>query len=96
MNPTRAQLFLQMREEAGELQGSGCRSGHGGSKWVFKYVGLEEAPLYLVETVCKVEFGQSAVTKIPDTVRGDPNGCWILEPGFPDCRFLCQVLSKQF
>ena len=23
----------------------------------------------------------------PVTVKGDPKGCWILEPGFPDCRF---------
>ena len=25
-------------------------------------------------------------------VKGDPKGCWILEPGFPDCMFSCQVL----
>ena len=29
----------------------------------------------------------SSVTKIPVTVKGDPKECWILEPGFPDCRF---------
>ena len=53
----------------------------------FKYVGGAEVPLYPVETVRKVELEPSSVTKIPVTVKGDPKGCWILEPGFPDCRF---------
>ena len=44
-------------------------------------------PLYPVETVRRVELEPSSVTKIPVTVKGDPKGCWILEPGFPDCRF---------
>ena len=44
-------------------------------------------PLYPVETVRRVELEVSSVTKIPVTVKGDPKGCWILEPGFPDCRF---------
>ena len=35
-----------------------------------------------VETVHRVELELSSVT-----VKGDPKGCWILEPGFPDCRF---------
>ena len=45
-------------------------------------------PLYPVETVRRVELEPSSVTKIPVTVKGDPKGCWILEPGFPDCRFV--------
>ena len=53
----------------------------------FKYVGGAEVPLYPVETVRRVELEPSSVTKIPVTVKGDPKGCWILEPGFPDCRF---------
>ena len=60
--------------------------------WCFKYVGGAEVPLYLVETVRRVELGPASITKVPVTVRGDPKGCWILEPGFPDCRFTCQVL----
>ena len=48
----------------------------------FKYVGGEEVPLYPVETVCGVELGLSSVT-----VKGGAKGCWILDPGFPDCRF---------
>ena len=48
----------------------------------FKYVGGAEVPLYPVETVCRVELESSSVT-----VKGDPKGCWILEPGFLDCRF---------
>ena len=55
--------------------------------WCFKYVGGAEVPLYPVETVRRVELEPSSVTKIPVTVKGDPKGCWILEPGFPDCRF---------
>ena len=50
----------------------------------FKYVGGAEVP---VETVRRVELETSSVTKIPVTVKGDPQGCWILEPGFLDCRF---------
>ena len=50
-----------------------------------------EVPLYPVETVRRVlrrvELEPSSVTKIPVTVKGDPKGCWILEPGFLDCRF---------
>ena len=53
----------------------------------FKYVGGAEVPLYPVETVRRVELDPLSVTKIPVTVKGDPKGCWILEPGFPDCRF---------
>ena len=53
----------------------------------FKYVGGVEVPLYSVETARRVELEQSSVTKIPVTVKGDQKGCWILEPGFPDCRF---------
>ena len=53
----------------------------------FKYVGGEEMTLYPVETVRRVELELSSVTKIPVTVKGDPKWCWILEPGFPDCRF---------
>ena len=53
----------------------------------FKYVGGAEVPLYPVETVRRVELEPSSVTKIPVTVKGDPKGCWILESGFPDCRF---------
>ena len=53
----------------------------------FKYVGGAEVSLYPVETVRRVELEPSSVTKIPVTVKGDPKGCWILEPGFPDCRF---------
>ena len=53
----------------------------------FKYVGWAEVPLYQVETVRRVELEPSSVIKIPVTVKGDPKGCWILEPGFPDCRF---------
>ena len=46
-----------------------------------------EVPLYPVETVRRVELEPSSVTKIPVTIKGDPKWCWILEPGFPDCRF---------
>ena len=53
----------------------------------FKYVGGAEVSLYPVETGRIVELELSSVTKIPVTVKGDPKGCWILEPGFPDCRF---------
>ena len=53
----------------------------------FKYVGGVEVPLYPVETVRRVELEPSSVT-----VNGDPKGCWILDPSFPDCRFSCQVL----
>ena len=53
----------------------------------FKYVGWAEVPLYTVETVRRVELGPASVTKIPVTVRGGPKWCWILVPGFPDCRF---------
>ena len=53
----------------------------------FKYVGGAEVPLYPVETVSRVELEPSSVTKIPVTVKGDPKGCWVLEPGFPDCWF---------
>ena len=35
-----------------------------------------------METVGIVELWPASVT-----VRGDPKGCWILEPGFLDCRF---------
>ena len=52
-----------------------------------KYVGGAEVPLYPVKTVRRVELGQASVTKISVTVKGDPKGCWILELGFPDCRF---------
>ena len=58
----------------------------------FKYVGGAEVPLYPVETDRRVELGPASVTKIPVTVKGDPKGCWILEPGFPDYRVSCQVL----
>ena len=58
----------------------------------FKYVGGAEIPLYPVETVRRVELGPASVAKIQVTVRGDPKGCWILERGFLDSRFLCQVL----
>ena len=51
------------------------------------YVGGAEVPFYPVETVCRVELESSSVTKIPVAVKGDPKGCWILEPDFPDCRF---------
>ena len=44
-------------------------------------------PLYPMETVRRVELDASSITKIPVTVTEDPIGCWILEPGFPDCRF---------
>ena len=40
-----------------------------------------------METVCRVDLELSSVTKIPVTVKGDPKWCWILELGFPDCRF---------
>ena len=53
----------------------------------FKYVGGAELPLYPVETVCRMELEPWLVTTIPVTLKGDPKGCWILEPGFPDCRF---------
>ena len=33
-----------------------------------------------------MELGPSSVTQLSSTVRGDPKGCWILEPGFSDCR----------
>ena len=52
----------------------------------FKYVGVAEVPLYPVATVRRVELEPSSVTTIPVTVKGDPKGCWILQPGFPDCR----------
>ena len=39
-----------------------------------------------METVRRVELEPSSVTKIPVTLKGDPKGCWILEPGFSDCR----------
>ena len=58
----------------------------------FKYVGGAKVPLYPVETVSRVELEPSSVTKIPVTVKGYPKGCWILDPGFSDCRFSCQVL----
>ena len=47
-----------------------------------KYVRGVEVPLYPVEMVCRVKLGPTSVT-----VRGDPKGCWILEPGFPDYSF---------
>ena len=53
----------------------------------FKYVGGAEVPVYQVETVRIVELEPSSVTQILVTVKGDPKGCWILEPGFSDCRF---------
>ena len=49
----------------------------------FKHVGWAEVPLYPVETV----LGPASVRKIPVTVKGDPKGFWILEPGYPDCSF---------
>ena len=58
----------------------------------FKYMGGAEVPLYAVETVCRVELGPASVTMNPVTVRRDPKGYWILDPGFPECRFSCQVL----
>ena len=58
----------------------------------FKYAGGVEVPFYPVETICRVELGPASVTQIPVTVREDPKGCWILEPGFLDCRFSCQML----
>ena len=63
--------------------------GYGGKvlPGCFKYVVGAEVPLYLVEQVCRVEVGPASVIKIPVTVKEDPKGCWILEPGFPDCRF---------
>ena len=48
---------------------------------------MVEVPLYPVETVRIVELEPSSVTQNPFTVKGDPKGCWILEPGFPDCWF---------
>ena len=53
----------------------------------FKYVGSVEVSFYPVETVRRVELEPSSVTKIPVTVKGNPKGCWTLQPGFPDCRF---------
>ena len=50
----------------------------------FKYVVGAEV---LVETVRRVELRPASVTRIPVTVRGDPKWCWILEPGFLDCRY---------
>ena len=78
------------------LNGSGCREVHGGSKWesaarVFKKVGGAEVPFYPVETVRRVELGPASVTKITMTVRGDPKGCWMLEPGLRIVDFACQV-----
>ena len=35
-----------------------------------------------VETVRRAELGLASVIKNPVIVRGDPKGCWILEPGF--------------
>ena len=48
----------------------------------FKYVGGAELPLYPVEKVLREELGPASVT-----VKRDPKGCWILDTGFPDCRF---------
>ena len=53
----------------------------------FKYVGGAEVPLYPVKTVRRLELGPASVTKITVAVKGDPKGCWILEPGFLYSRF---------
>ena len=61
----------------------------------FKYMGGAEVPLYPVEAVRRVELNTASVTKIQFTVKGDPKGCWMLEPGLPDCWFFipCAVIG---